>query len=329
MKRREFLKTGLLFGAVAGTTVNSALGEIIIPTEENLLHSDMEKFIREMDIRMERISHSGGAHLNRLISASPEEKEQQYFRSSMRSLLLVGSFGALPIRGQVHPWMQKRMMYSDSEVDYSVNTSYSILRDMSEQSFEDIRKALADEPDLGSRILDTLDREAQDIGVASARRRQMKIMGRRVIRRMQHSPGMLVQEYVKKYEKLLQSSHSEETLDKLFKMQMEESEYSTLSREAEIASLHWKNSNIPDMPIAYGLMIDDKETDRSPERKPLKGGRLMGIGFVLTGVGWLLFGTNTTASMIGLVLGVTIGPLLIIIALIMLIVSANKRAKEN
>jgi hypothetical protein len=334
MKRREFIKSGLVMTAVAGATGPSAFGEVFIPTEEHLTQTEMERFIREMDASMDRIAHSGGDYLKSLTHQTPRESEQKFFRSSLRSLMLIGSFGELPIKGQVHPWMQKRMMYSAPEVDFSVLNSFDILKNLSGESMEEIRSALTDDPELGGRILDTLDLEARSIGVPSARRRQMKVMGKRIIRRLRHSPEMLIDEYVKKTEKLLLASNSEEAFERLFKMQVGEAKYTDYSKEAERAALQWKISNIPDLPVGYGLLINDQPPeDGENDKPPLKGLRLLGIGGIVLGTGWLLmvaFGSiDTFVGFVGVVLGVTIGPLLILIALITILISAIIRSRNS
>jgi hypothetical protein len=329
MKRREFIKSGLAITVVAGASAQSAFGEIFIPTEENVTQTEIERFIYDTDIRMDRISHSGGEFLEKLISKTSSESEQKFFRSSLRSLLFIGNFGELPIKGQAHPWMQKRMMYTAPEINYSVINSFEILRNMSDKSKEDIRTALTEDRDLGGRILDSLDLEAKSIGVPSARRRQLKIMGRRIIRRMRHSPDMLIDEYVKKTEKLLLASNSDQALEKMFKMQVGEDRYAAYSKEAESAALQWKNSNIHDVPIGYGLMINDQENDgetnETSKSNPRKGLRLLGVGAVLTVVGWLLVSFTQYGLIFGWVLGITIGPILILIALITLIISSAKK----
>ncbi len=334
MKRREFIKSGLVLTMAAGATGHSAFGEIIAPSEENLNQAEMERFINDLDISMERISHSGGDHFKNLISQTPSESEEKIFRSSLRSLMLVGSFGDLPIKGQVHPQMQKRMMYSASEVNFSVNNSLGLLKNMSDESKEEIRYALTEDRRLGRQILDTLDLEAISIGVPSARRRQMKVMGRRIIRRMRHSPEMLIDEYVNKTEKLLLASNSDKAFERMFKMQVGETRYSSCLKEAESAARQWEKSNVPDMAVGYGLITDDQENDEEPKlsKSPvfLQGLRLLGIGAITTAAGGLLIAIgmlpipilSEVSFIVGVVLGVTVGPILILIALIVIIISA-------
>jgi hypothetical protein len=70
MKRRGFIKTGVLTMA-AGASSNAVLGEIVVPMSENISHLEMEDYISELDLRMDRISSSGGDYLKDLIYQTP------------------------------------------------------------------------------------------------------------------------------------------------------------------------------------------------------------------------------------------------------------------
>jgi hypothetical protein len=319
MKRRGFIKTGLATMA-AGASGHPAFGEIVIPMEENVSHSEMEHFLKEMDTAMDRIFDSGGNYLRNLIPHTPTESEQNFFRSSLRSLLLIGNFGELSVKGQVHPWMQKRMIYSAPEINNAVTSSFDILRDMSDENKEDIRSALTGNPDLGDSILETLDLEARAVGVPAARRRQLKVMGKRIIRRMRHSPEMLIDEYVKKAEKLLLASNSDDALEQLLMMQMGDS-YADRLAEAESAALHWEKLHVPDISIGYNPVIAEQYTYEPPrDLKTKKGLGLLGVGLIMTAVGWIIL--VIAPSMIGAILGITVGPILILIALIAMLIRA-------
>ena len=50
---------------------------------------------------------------------------------------------------------------------------------------------------------DSLELEAKSIGIPSRRMRQMRRMGNRIIKRINHSPDMLINEYVSKCEKMM------------------------------------------------------------------------------------------------------------------------------
>lgn len=336
MKRRGFIKTSLATMTACASS-NLAFGEMVIPMGENVTPDEMEIFTRDMDLGMENISHSVGNYLKKLFPQTPTETEQNFFRSGFRSLLLVGNFGSLPVKGQVHPWMQKRMMYSAPEVNFTVTTSCDILRNLSDESKEDIRTALMDDPDLGDQILDALELEARSIGVPSARRRQMKVMGSRIIRRLRHSPEMFIDEYLKKTEKMLLAGNSDEAMEHLLKTQVGEAEYLTLKNTAENAALEWNQLDIPDLPVGYKPVIteqDEKSTGENSDLKKRKGLRLLGIGAIVTAVGWLIIAIAGGSALegvgaLGIVLGVTLGPILILIALIILLIKAIKSGKSN
>jgi hypothetical protein len=330
MKRRGFIKTSLVTVA-AGASSSAAFGEIVVPMSENISHLEMENFISEMNLSMDRISFSGGNYINSLLTKIPDEEEQNFFRSSLRSLLLVGNFEDLSIKGQVHPLMQQRMFYSAPEINYSVSSSIDILKNMSNKSMEDIRTALSDNPDLGDQIMEALDLEAQSIGVSAARRRQMRIMGKRINRRLKHSPDMFINEYVKKADKLLLASNSDEAIEQILKAQVGEVNYSSRRNEVEIAALQWRDFDIHNMPLGYNPIITEQDDNKTSEKKSnlktRKGLILLGIGGVTTAAGWIIYAVSS--GMFGIVLGVTIGPILILIALIMLIISASKSSKSK
>lgn len=315
-----------------GASSPLAVGEIIAPLGENISHIEMENFTGEVDAGMDLIAHSSGFYLKNLLPRPPNEYEQNYFRSSLRSLLLIGNFSDLPIKGQVHPWMQKRMIYSTPEINYTVSTSIDILRNMSDISKEEIRGALIDDPGLGDRILESLDLDARSIGVHSARRRQMRVMGKRIIRRLRHSPEMFIDEYVRKAEKLMAAYNSDEALDRLFISQVGENEYSARRNEVEKAALQWIELGIPDSSIAYNPVVAFQEISKPSEEKmnlkTRKGLRLLGIGAILTATGWLLI-LIADGNIFGLILGITVGPILILSALIVLIVEALRSRKSD
>jgi hypothetical protein len=330
MKRRGFIKTGMVTMA-AGSSSNAALGEIIIPISENISQVEMENFISELDLRMDLISSSGGNYLKDLLNQTPTKTQDDYFRSSLRTLLLIGNFGDLPIKGQVHPQMQKRLHYSSPEISHSVTKSIDILKNMSDESMEDIRSALSDDPDLGDRIMEALDLEAQSIGIPAARRRQMRIMGKRINRRLKHSPDMLINEYVKKADKLMQSSNSDEDLEKLLRTQEGEDNYSASRKEAEAASIQWSRWDLPEIPIDYSPIIteqdDNKLSKEEIDVKKRRALRLLGVGGVTTAIGWIIIAIS--GGMAGVIMGITLGPLLILIALILLIVVASESGKSK
>lgn len=334
MKRREFIRTGLATMAV-GASGPVAVGEIIAPLGEDIGQTELGTFTMELDRAMDHISLSGGSNIGTLLGGTPTGDEVDFFRASLRSLLLIGNFNDLPIKGQVHPWMQKRMIYSEPEVNYSVETSIGILKNMPEEDLELVREALNEDPDLGDRILESLDLDAGSVGINRARRRQMKVMGKRIVRRLRHSPEMFLGEYINKAEKLMAANNSEEAMDRLLKSQMGEDEYTARIKKAQEAALLWKESGIPDSPVSYSPLVTDQDNSKTAgealDLKKRKGLRLLGIGLVVTVAGFLLVALFPESGLaaVGVVAGVTVGPIMMLTAIIVLIIHAIKSRKSR
>ena len=112
---------------------------------------------------------------------------------------------------------------------------------------------------------------------------------------------------------------------------MGEDNYSTSRKEAEAASLHWNKLDIPDIPVGYKPIIteqdDNKQSKEKNNSKNKKALILLGVGGVATAIGWIIIAIS--GGMAGAILGITLGPLLILIALIMLIASASKSGKSK
>lgn len=329
MKRRGFIKSGMVT-LVAGTTGPAALGEIIAPDGENITSEEMDHFLVDMDVAMDRISSSSGHYLNNLMNQQPKDIDLVNFRAGLRSMLLVGNFGDLSIKGQVHPGMQRRMLYSATEINSTLMESTNFLKSMTPVSRTEIKFAFHDEPDLGDRILDSLELEAKSIGVPTRRQRQMRRMGSRIIKRLKHSPDMLINEYLSKCEKLNSIDDSEIDSELFLKKQMGDTEYKTRFQKAENAALQWQKSGLPEIPIGYKpIKVPDEDEKPSLEKKDNRyreGKRALGIGAIVTSVGWLLIAI--TGGWAGIILGITVGPLIILIALIMLLAQASKKSQE-
>jgi hypothetical protein len=262
----------------------------------------------------------------------PSDEELLNFRVGIRGMLLIGNFNDLSVEGQVHPGMQKRLMYSVPEIESTLTELVNNMRTISPGEREEIKTALHDEPDLGDRILASLDLEARSAGVTSRRRRQLNRMGKRVMNRLKHSPVMLINEYVSKFDKMNANINSDLEMEYLLKQKLGEEEYNARYGKAERAAIKWQNSNLSDMPIGYRSMKDEiyeeNPSEKSNKSKYSTGLKVLGIGAIITAVGWLLIGLTggTDAGIVlGLGMGVTIGPITILVALFILLVQALKR----
>jgi len=329
MKRRGFIKSGMTTLA-ASVAAPAAFGEIIAPDSDYITSAEMDHFLTKMDKAIDQISKTTGHYLIPKMNFQPSNRDLLSFQSGMRSLLLVGNFSDLSLRGQVHPGMQKRLFYSAPEINSSLSELTIRIKSMSLEDRSEIQKALIEEPDLGDRILESLDLEARAVGIPIRRRKQMNRIGNRIIKRLKHSPDMLINEYIAKYDKLTTLDKTDFDYEHLLKKQIGEEEYNKRYNQAEFEAIEWQKQNLIDQPVGYKSLKVIQRDDDLPEEKEQnyyrKGLMTLGVGAIVTAAGWILIAI--TGGVAGLIMGVTLGPLIILIALIMLLVKAIQKPRK-
>jgi hypothetical protein len=112
-------------------------------------------------------------------------------------------------------------------------------------------------------------------------------------------------------------------------------------KEAETAALRWQKLGVEEIPIAYQLLQDERAESQDDPPKPAErsdkwyrtGLKMLGIGAAITGVGWILIAIGggldsddnddpNAVGVVGIVLGITVGPLTILTGLITLLIGA-------
>ncbi len=336
MKRRTFVKSSLSTVAI-GAANPIELGDIIAPDWENISPEEMDHFLLGLDGAMNRISEESGSgkFIANLIKKPMEENDINLFREGMRSLLIVGNFGDLSIEGQMHPGVQKRLFYSAPEIHSNIENIMDKMKTLSPKDRGAIKSSLRDDPTLGDRVLEAIDREASFSGAPKRRRRQLQRMGNSILRRLKHSPDLAIEEYLKKYEKLNSMPETEEEIRRFMAAHMGEKVANTRIQEAEDASLRWRMKEFSELPIGYHSMFSEEVLTSyeqlEVDERYKKGLRILGIGAITTSVGLvflLLSGGGGLLYGLGLVAGVTVGPVLILIALIILLIKAIEGPSE-
>lgn len=320
MKRRDFLMSGV--GALtAGVTGCTGINQVIAPNWPNITPLQMNRFLTSLDGSMNQVTENpeGGRFLSEFQGQPPSEKDAQFFRQSMRSLLLAGNFGDLSIAGQVHPGVQKRLQYSAPEMDAAVSGATDQIKSLSPTERADMQSALRADSTLGDRVLEVIDLEASAVGASNRRLMQLHVMGKHIIERLKHSSDMFISEYVRKCEKLTAVPGSVAETQRFMAARMGKTTFKALLKEAENAERYWKRLAIEDIPIGYqivaqedtnaknGLGNSGKEKPQSQESSKKEdiatqnsthvrdywyrvSVRMLGIGAVTTAVGWVLIG---------------------------------------
>ena len=323
MKRRDFLIRGGMSALATGTTGCAGISQIISPNWPNITPAEMDNFLVSLDGAMNRITQNpeGGRFLTELQQRPLTEKDARLFRQGMRSLLLVGNFGDLSVAGQVHPSVQKRLQYSAPEMDSSVLGVMEQMKSLSPAARSNMQLALRQDSRLGDRVLEAIDLEAGSVGVPARRRLQLRTMGKHIIRRLQHSSDMFIDEYVAKSQKILSQPGSVAEKQRLMAAHVGKPAFKARFQEAENAARHWQTMEIQEIPIGYQLLKKEDTGEESSRKESDKyrvaAHRMFGIGLIITAVGWLLIGIGAKLdsgglTLLGTIPGLTFGPLAIL-----------------
>ena len=258
MKRRDFLIGGM--GALAaGVTGCAGISQVIAPSWPNVTPLEMDRFLIASDEAMNRIVENpdGGHAISKFQQKPMSEKNAHLYRQSMRALLLGGNFGDLSVAGQVHPGVQKRLHYSAPEIDAAVFGTMNQMKSMSPTTRADIQSALREDPTLGAQTLEAMDLEAAAVGASNRRRKQLHVIGQRIIDRLKHSSDMFINEYVTKCEKLTAVSGSAAETQRFMAARIGQAAFKARLKEAENAARYWQRQDLEDIPIGYQLVINE------------------------------------------------------------------------
>lgn len=365
MKRRDFLISGM--GALAaGVTGCAGISQVIAPNWPNITPLQMNRFLTNLDGSMNHIVENpeGGQFISQLQQEEPNEKDAQFFRQGMRSLLLIGNFGDLSVAGQVHPGVQKRLHYSAPEMDAAVSGTMNQMKSLSPTARADIQSVLRQDPAIGDRVLETIDLEATAVGASNRRRIQLHVMGGYIVERLKHSSDMFINEYVTKCEKLMATPGSVAETQRFMAARMGKAAFKARLKAAENAARYWQMQHIEDIPIGYQLVVQEdtnsnSRSDNPHQEKPQPqelskkediatqdstvardywyriGVRMLGIGAVITAVGWVLIGIgggpdaavetwagngSSGVGALGVVPGITVGPIVLYMGIVTLLI---------
>ena len=320
MKRRDFLMGGI--GAWAtGTTGCAGIRQVISPSWPNVTPAEMDGFLVDLDGAMNRITENpaGERFLSELQQRPSREQDARLLRQGTRTLLLAGNFGDLSVAGQVHPGVQQRLHYSASEMNSTTLGVMDHLQSLSPAARANMQSALRRDAGLGDRVLEAIDLEASSVGVPVRRRLQLRAMGKHIIGRLQHSSDVFIDEYVTKSQKILSQPGSVAETQRLMAAHMGEPTFKARLQEAENAAQRWQAMELQEIPIGYQSLAKEETSEEESDSWYRAGNRLLGYGVIMTAVGWLIIaigaGTSDGLIVIGMIPGVTIGPLSILLGI--------------
>jgi hypothetical protein len=338
MERREFLRKGAVAGAgvvAAGSGGCAGLGGLEPPVAL-FSTADMKRFIDRLDGAMDAVSttHAVDRLLppgvkNPLAADDPDwMKGDRLFRKALRSLLLAGSFGDLAEEDRMHPGMQARMFRSLGEMDEAMLGMNDHLAGLTPTERADLAQRLRADPDLGMRIVEALDAEAARVGVPFARRLQLRTIAIDACARLKQSPGLFIEEYTTKVEKIGARSGSVAETERRLAARMGEDAFwaykerlTTAARRWDVALASTSNSDAP--PVGPGLY--EPEHMKRGTISIIVGGSLLGLGAIVIGTGLAIAYAGGGGVGIGGLIAVTVGASFALGGLITLIVGLVQR----
>ena len=331
MKRRDFVTytAGALAAGSAGCT---GMRQLVVPSSPQVTAGEMEEFLLAQDAVMSRITAKpdGGGLLGELAGGKPlQEDDARLFRGAMGSLLIAGNMRDLPVAGQVHPGVQKRLRHAAPMMNSTLTEFIDGMKSMTPTARADLRSALRSDPELGTRILEAIDRETAAAGAPARRRTELLQLGDYVIGRLTHSPDLLMDEYVDKYEQQTAREGSAAQAARVMAARLGRSAFQARVREAETAAGEWERVGVRDIPIGYTLRGIGGVAQEAAEGEV--GMSVLGVGVIITAAGWLLIllgnaldsGTLLWPGVVG---GVTVGPVVMIVGLVMGVAEAARNA---
>jgi hypothetical protein len=278
-------------------------------------------------------------------------------RQSIRTLYITGRFLDSPDDMKVHPGMQSRLWAMQPEMDQAVLGMTERLERMTPDEHRRVQKYLHDDDMFGERLAKVLERTAVDDGLSFPRSFGLRSSVLQLSQRMAaQSPTLVVDPLVSKVRRI--QAHRRSDAEEARRLAARVGEQTFWAHQERIALLHdaWAQRLGPagaldsDAALArLGSVVVPAQTGAAAgsatsapastststpgSRTVRDGGIVMGFGLGSVVVGLIFAGlaaaTNTSALYIpAAVLGVTIGPILLVIGLIIVIVGACIKAGE-
>lgn len=267
---------------------------------------------------------------------SPERQQQVDDRDGMfqrlvSTLFITQSFRDLPPGTQSHPAVQARIASHLDEVD---GTMVELTRFLAAQTADEragLRDALRKNPRAAMDLAEQLDTRAAEIGVTTARRRQLRqIMSQATFRMRTESPGALIDEYTAKVERLRGEDGNSALALALAQKVGERQFWRYQHHLAQSGSSSGPPATTAGPAPAPGVQppaptSPQPATTGKPGSTAVKvGAYMLGIGVVDFGVGALIVSSHAPDAVLwgALVGGITIGAILVAVGFVTLVIGA-------
>lgn len=340
MNRRELL---LGSAAALGVTTDAVAAPAAEPTfDAAAVEAKLDRIDRRMSVFRE-LDFSPHAAQN----ADEEElfaTRNKVSRAAVRSLYFTGAFMEFPEHERAHPGVQDRMARMQPEMDEAIDGMAGYLESLTPADHKNLQEQFKKDPELGMRIGEKLQSVAAEDGMGWERRVDLRTTVDDFSRRMKtQNPGLVFEPFVMKTRKVQANPGTDAEQERMFAVRAGEQAFWDFQQRSTkfVAAWDMAYSARPRIDLAaidenYPLLDERPEDPARGAKKLLSvGGYLLGAGLASAALGGIFYLISTSsASLSGfvwgaIILGGTIGSLLLIGGLVVLIVGGIIYAVKN
>ena len=274
--------------------------------------------------------------------AAKAARYDRLFRTSIRTMYLTGRFLDLPDEIKVHPDVQARMWAAQPQMDEAILGTTELLESLTPADHRDIQRLLRERPEIGEQLAVLMEEPAREDGIPFKRRLGLRRTTTDLATRLAaQSPALTIDPYVRRVRKIeARRQTPSEGTRRLAARVGQEAFWQHQERLAAIAT-RWRQQLAQNQgsapaptpaPAATTPAPAKPEEARKPGSAQLRvGGWMMGLGGGSVALGLIFAGINSIANTSAfttpaLIFGVTIGPILLILGLIVILAGLLIRA---
>lgn len=260
-------------------------------------------------------------------------------RKAMRALYLTGRFADLPDELKAHPGVQARLAAAQTDMDDAVLGMTAMLEAMTPDDHRGVQRHLRAHPELAERIARYIERPAKEDGLPFRRafgiRAGILQLGGRMAAQ---SPALITDPLVRKVRRIEARPHPAADQARLVASRIGEEAFWEYQEKMALINQAWLAELGPEGVMAATAPavqtgVAEPETTTKEDHTVRTGAIIMGFGGGSILLALLYWGIAEATGAEGpywpaIVLGVTIGPLLLIIGLIVVIVGAARSSGE-
>jgi hypothetical protein len=353
LNRRKLLKGGVAIGGTAGALASPGCAHGPYLDADELPLPDpavVEGIVASLDRRLAWIDQQSLPpslipRPGRPLSPEQQERAARWttlFRQSVRTLYVTGRFLDLPDEIKIHPDVQERVLAAQPEMNEAVFGVTELLESLGPADHRGIRATLRARPDLGEQLAGLLDEPAREDGIPFKRRMSVRSIALGLTERMAaQSPALTIDPYVRRVRKLEARPPTDEDHERLMIARMGEQKFREHERRLAALSSQWQRQRAQNAAPAAHPPTESPPPARAAQPQPPSrgkrtlsaGGKIMGFGVGSVVLGLVFAGLNALFSTEAflypaLIFGVTIGPIVLVVGLLVVIVAAIMLAAE-